>query len=313
MSVLLTISQAIYSLLFIVGFVVNIFVLYVIFYILQKHQSKSPSIALRCISHLAIADLIFTLTMPMMISGLSRTGWPFGTGSCKLYLSVSFLPQFARAFLLTCLTVICYGIHSGSAYGMTPLRVSVMFTGSWILAALITIPIYLFATVTSRGPYVCNTFWPENIYANDAFVLIYLICVFLLPLAVAFVLAKKRNESPFPGEDVILIKTTMNIIFALIGAHLVLLFPHMIGMLVLNYYKTAPGHPFPVWKVNYSLLSGWIWYSSTILFPFVYHHFLDEFKEGTSYAIESIGKLRISYSKIPSPGSLFTKPSVQPV
>ena len=160
--------------------------LYVIFYVVQKHQSKSPSIALRCITHVAIADLMFTMTMPMLISGLTRSGWPFSTGSCKFYLAASFLPQFTRAFLLTCLTVICYGIHSGSAYGMTSLRVSVMFAGSWILAAFITLPVWIFATVTPRGAYVCNVFWPENIYANDAFVLIYMICVFILPLTVAF-------------------------------------------------------------------------------------------------------------------------------
>src|SRR5207244_79808 len=102
-------------------------------------------------------------------------------------------------------------------------------------------------------------------------------CVFLLPLGVAYVLARKRHENPFPGEDVALVRNTMNDVFSLTAGHGVLLFPYLIGQLILNFYKTAPGF-LPAWKVNYALISGWIWWSSVALFPFLYCHINEELK-----------------------------------
>ena len=313
MSVLLTISQVIYSLIFIASLIGNSLVLYVIYYFIPKKASATStvsksSLVLGCIKNLVVADLISTIGIPFLISSLSKTGWPYGASFCKFYIASIAFPQFSKAFLMSVLGVICYAMHNGSAYGMTDKRVIIMYIGSWLLAALIAIPIYAYAMVTSKGG--CNVFWPENIWASDAFVLIYAICVFILPLAVGYVLGKRRQENPFPGEDIAVIRNTMSMVFGLIGTHLVLLFPHLISQIILNYVRTAPGY-YPAWKINFSLISGWIWSSSCAIFPYVYYYLSEEIHDGVQFTIENIGKLRINYTMIGENGlnRIQTKPS----
>jgi len=228
---------------------------------------------------------------------------------CRYLLGLLSLPQFAKAFLLSGLGVVCYGMHQGNAYALTYRRVSILFAGSWAVAFFIAFPVFLYASPqTDRS---CNIFWPENVYACDAYVLIYTSCIFVLPLLVLYALGKLRHESPFPGEDVEMITTTLNTVFLLIGAHLVLLLPFLVGQLILNFAKTAPGF-YPAWKVNFSLLSGWIWYSSVALFPFLYTHVSVDLKEGVREAVDSLGKLKINYSSL-KPSNVFKQPIIQSV
>jgi hypothetical protein len=197
--------------------------------------------------------------------------------------------------MISVLGVICYALHDGSAYGITEKIVSMMIGGAWALSLLITIPIGLYANLSSNSS--CNVYWFENVSASDAFVLIYAFCVFILPLAVVFALGRKRNEPPFPGDDTSHVRNSIRIVFILVSIHLVLLFPHVVGQLVLNYVKTAPEF-LPKWKITFALLSGWIWNCACAVFPFLYYNLSDDLSEGINHTLQNIGKLRVHYSTI---------------
>ena len=315
MSALLIISQVILTLICLMGLVGNFLVLYSLLTTLRTRVKTSPSLVLRVITQTTIADVIFTFSLPLMIPALSssvfRSGnhWPFGPFMCRYFLGLLYFPQFAKAFLLSVLGVVCYGMHQGNAYALTEQRVSIMFASSWAVSFIISFFVFLYASPDHHSS--CNVFWPENVYASDTFVLIYVICVFVLPLLVVFALGKLRHENPFPGEDILLVKNTMNSVFLLIGCHLVLLFPFLIGQLLLNFVKTAPGF-LPAWKVNYSIFSGWIWYSSVAVFPYVYTRVSLDMKDAMTDTVDNIGKLRINYSAL-KPSNVFKQPIIQTV
>lgn len=294
MSALFVTSQLVFSLTFVASLIGNSLVLYVIWTYLRS-RSKHTSITIRCISQLAVADLISCLMMPFLVSALTPIGWPLSSFACRSFLSLSALPQFLKAFTISVLGVICYALHEGSAFGVTDKIVSMMIGGAWAMAVIITIPIAVYANVRSGS--ACNVFWPVNVSASDAFVLIYAFCVFVLPLAVVFALGRIRNEPPFPGDDVSLVRNSIRIVFVLVSVHLVLLFPYLVGQLVMNYLKTAPGY-LPAWKINFSLLSGWIWNSACAVFPFLYYNLSDDMSEGIQHTLQSIGKLRVNYSSV---------------
>ena len=314
-------SQIIYTLIFLIAFVGNILVIYVLISILRD-VTKRSSLVLRCITQITLADFMFTLSMPFLISSLTSTGWPFGSFLCRYYLSTSYLPIFAKAFLMSTLGIICYAIHQGYAYGMTSSRITLMFTLSWIASALICLPIFFIippsklisasAGSTGMATYIttCNVFWPENLVASDTFVLIYTICVFITPLVILIQLSKLRYLSPHSEEDLPAVKSLIKIALASMLVHLILLFPYLIGQIILNYARTAPGY-LPKWKVAMSLTSGWIWFMSPAVFPYLYYRFIPEITDSINDTIENIGKLRVNYSSLSTsgPGSIFiTRP-----
>jgi hypothetical protein len=200
-------------------------------------------------------------------------------------------------------------MHQGNAYALTDERVSLMFAVSWTFSFIVSFFVFVYASPHSDGS--CNVFWPEDVAASDTFVLMYIMCVLVLPLLVVFALAKLRHENPFPGEDISLIQTTMNCVFLMIGSHLVLFVPFAVGQLLLNFIKTAPGF-IPGWKVNFSLLSGCIWYSSVAMFPFLYTRISHDLKDGVKETIDSIGRIRINYSSL-KPSNVFKQPIIHSV
>lgn len=300
MTALFVASQLVFSLTFCSALVGNVLILYVIFSFLRD-KNKHSGITMRCLTQLAVADLMTCVTLPVLAASLSHVSHsgthlsPFG---CRSYLFLSTLPQFLKAFILTVLSVICYALHQGYASGITDRIVTMMITASWTLALFISGPVAMYANVTHRNS--CNVFWPENVSASDAFVLIYAFCVFILPLAVVAAISRKRKEAPFPsGDDVSLVRNSINIVFVLVSVHLILLFPYLVGQLVLNYVRTAPGY-LPVWKVTFSLLSAWIWCSACALFPILYYFLSDDLNEGVRLTIQNISRLRIRYTSITS-------------
>jgi len=297
MSALLVISQLLYGIICFVGLLGNSLVLYVIYNILQHRQKTSVTI--RCIAHLAIADLITVLGIPFLISTLASNYWPFSNVSCKLYMASVVLPEFTKAFLLALLGVFCYAMHQGTIYELGHTKVTFMIACCWVLGFFIAIPIFLSTTIQNGN---CNIYWPEHIFAADAFVVIFAICVFLSPLFVVLALHKRRNKSPFPGEDITKVRQTMNLIFVLVGAHLILLFPYLVGQFALNYVKTIPGMR-PQWKVNFALISGWIWTSTCAVFPVLYTYCSEDFREGLQNTIDNVMKLRVNYNMVGSNGA----------
>lgn len=309
-------SQIIYTCIFFVALLANALIIYVLMNIFRD-KNKQSSIVLRSIAQITLADFMFTLSIPFLISSLTSTGWPFGSFLCRYYLSTSYLAVFAKAFLMSTLGIVCYAIHQGYAYGMTSSRVTLMFTLSWIASALICLPIFFItppsklisASAGSTGNAIytttCNVFWPENVVASDTFVLIYTICVFITPLVILIQLAKLRYLSPHSEEDLPAVKSLIKV--ALVGmlVHLIILFPYLIGQIVLNYARTAPGF-LPKWKVAMSLTSSWIWLTSPAIFPYLYYRFIPDIQDAVDDTIENIGKLRVNYSSLSTgPGSLF--------
>ncbi|KAI1303933.1 hypothetical protein HDE_02029 [Halotydeus destructor] len=241
------------------------------------------------------------------MSSLSTDYWPLGTLGCKLYKSGFSLLEFTRAFVLALLGLFCYAMHRGKIYELDNAKVTLLLTSCWIVGILTTLPVYMSSDI-EKGQ--CNIFWPENAYASDAYVLIFAICVFFAPLMVGLLVHHKRNLTPFPGEDISVITKTMNLVFVLVGAHIVLLFPFLIGQFALNYYKTAPGI-LPEWKVNTGLVTGLIWTSVVAVFPVLYTYTCDDIREGLQNSIDVMTNMKLNYTN--SFNSTNVKPAPQPM
>ncbi|XP_048875570.1 apelin receptor A-like [Brienomyrus brachyistius] len=148
---------AIYLVIFILGLFGNGLVIIII----SKFKSKQGS-SDNYIRHLALADLLFVLTLPLWATeALLRYHWPFGWFLCKVSSSIVQLSMYAGIFLLTYMSfdrylAIVRRMPSSQRYSQKTTLVSL---GSvWLLSFLLTTPTALFRTTrtTPENETSCN-------------------------------------------------------------------------------------------------------------------------------------------------------------
>jgi len=93
---------SIYMVIFIIGAVGNLVVLYGF----SKNRKLRQTISNTYIWHLAITDFMFVCTLPFFaIDYFNRHVWVFGTWMCKVCRSVSKINMYSSIFFLTALSV----------------------------------------------------------------------------------------------------------------------------------------------------------------------------------------------------------------
>lgn len=128
-----------YIIVFVLSFVGNGVVVYVVCY--MKKSRASTDIYLM---HLAIADLLFTLTLPFWAVD-AHAGWIFGTFSCKLMSGFQEASVYSGVFLLACISVdrhfaIVKATRATSSYQVW---VKVVCFVVWLVAGLLSLPVVI--------------------------------------------------------------------------------------------------------------------------------------------------------------------------
>lgn len=140
---------AIYMLVFFLGTSGNSLVLWTIFRT-SRDKRRSADIF---IASLAVADLMFVVTLPLWATYTHRQyDWPFGDFACKLSSYLIFINMYASVFCLTGLSFDRYlAIVRPVANARLRLRVSgAVATGVlWVLAALLAVPVLVFRSAGS--------------------------------------------------------------------------------------------------------------------------------------------------------------------
>ncbi|XP_005086704.3 N-formyl peptide receptor 2 [Mesocricetus auratus] len=116
-----------------------------------------------CYLNLALADFSFTATLPFLITSMAmKEKWPFGWFMCKLVHIVVDINLFGSVFLIALIALdrcICV-LHPVWAQNHRTVSLArKVIIGPWILALILTLPIFLFlTTVRVPGGHVYCTF-----------------------------------------------------------------------------------------------------------------------------------------------------------
>ncbi|XP_077008145.1 C-X-C chemokine receptor type 2 [Tamandua tetradactyla] len=130
----------IYALVFLLSLLGNSLVMVVILY-----NRVGRSVTDVYLLNLAIADLLFALTLP--IWGTSKVkGWVFGTPLCKLVSLLKEVNFYSGILLLACISVDRYLAIVHATRTLTQKRHLVKFVclGIWGLSLLLSLPVFLF-------------------------------------------------------------------------------------------------------------------------------------------------------------------------
>ncbi|XP_004617206.2 C-X-C chemokine receptor type 2 [Sorex araneus] len=149
-----------YVLVFLLSLLGNALVILVIFF-----SQISRSVTDIYLLNLAVADLLFALTLPIWAASKAK-GWVFGTPLCKLVSLLKEANFYSGILLLACISVDRYLAIVHATRTLTQKRHLVKFIclGIWTLSLVLSLPLFIFRE-TYKPPYsgpVCY----ENMGAN---------------------------------------------------------------------------------------------------------------------------------------------------
>ncbi|KAG7335629.1 hypothetical protein KOW79_000322 [Hemibagrus wyckioides] len=152
-----------YSLFFVVGFLGNMLVLWVILRGVQMKSMTDVSLL-----NLAIADLLLLFTLPFL-AHYARDTWVFGNAMCRLVLGVYYIGFYAGIFFIVLMSIDRYLaiVHAVFALRIRSKMFGILASmGIWIAAIISSFPELQHLGVENDATLVCNAY-PKNVDHND--------------------------------------------------------------------------------------------------------------------------------------------------
>lgn len=185
----LTVAVSIaYGLLCVVGLAGNGLVVFVI-----ARYASMKTVTNLYILNLSIADSVFLLGLPLLMTTLLARRWVFGLVLCKVYYVMTGVNAFTGSFTLTVMSAdrylaICHPITAISY--RTPRHALLMIGALWAVSFMPMVPIILYAGLLEQfygmERYTCTVDWPTQhvIAATHVYVIYNLVLGFLIPVGV---------------------------------------------------------------------------------------------------------------------------------
>ncbi|XP_077141490.1 type-2 angiotensin II receptor [Ranitomeya variabilis] len=183
----LNLLPAFYSFVFIFGFIGNSLVISVLCL-----EGDLKTVASIYILNLAIADLLFLMTLPFWATYYAcGLNWMFGAVMCKISSSLLTLNIFASIFFISCMSVdrymaIVYPLRSQRRTLNQAILVAFII---WALAIMSTLPTFYFRNtyyIKSLGVHACIMDFPTEEYSSwcVAMALLKIILGFCFPITI---------------------------------------------------------------------------------------------------------------------------------
>ena len=198
-----------YGLICVMGLVGNGLVILVI-----SRYTKMKTVTNLYILNLSIADFLFLLGLPLVMTTAVLRHWVFGEALCKIYFSLTLVNMFTGAFTLTLMSADRFlaVVHPISSLRWRTPRYALMAIGAlWFISALVLLPVLLFARqkpIEGLG-YGCDIVWPagQAMTGHHAFFTYTLLLGFVIPVTLivllySMLLVRLRNTgSKFRSAD----------------------------------------------------------------------------------------------------------------
>lgn len=168
------VTAVIYTIVFVVGFLGNTLVIYVV-----VRYAKMKTVTNMYILNLALADELYILGIPFLGTNSVLSYWPYGDFFCKVYMTADTMSQFSSTFCLTVMSIdrylaVVYPIRSSK---WRKPQVAKVFNGMvWVVSFLIVLPVTIYAHVQDEFN-ACNISWPDP---NDLWSIVFILYTSIL-------------------------------------------------------------------------------------------------------------------------------------
>ncbi|XP_074539370.1 C-C chemokine receptor type 3-like [Halichoeres trimaculatus] len=150
---------AVYSLVFILGFIGNGLVVWVL--VKYRNQTNLTDI---CLFNLALSDLLFVLTLPFFSHYSKVRHWIFGDFMCRLTSGSHNTGFYCSTFFMVVMTIDRYIviIHTYKLARYRTLRAGVILSVMvWMLSLGVSLPVFIFTHVNASDGSTCS-YKPES-------------------------------------------------------------------------------------------------------------------------------------------------------
>ncbi|XP_008837894.1 urotensin-2 receptor [Nannospalax galili] len=271
---------AVLSVMGMVGVVGNVYTLVVMCRFLRASASMYIYVV-----NLALADLLYLLSIPFIVATYVTKDWHFGVVGCHVLFSLDFLTMHASIFTLT--------IMSSERYAavLRPLDTvqrskgyrKLLVLGTWLLALLLTLPMMLAIRLVRRGPKsLCLPAWGPR--AHRAYLTLLFGTSIVGPGLVIGLLYVRLARAYWLSQQASFKQTRRlpnpRVLYLILG--IVLLFwacflPFWLWQLLAQYHEAMPLAPQTARIVNY--LTTCLTYSNSCINPFLYTLLTKNYRE----------------------------------
>lgn len=152
------VTAVIYTIVFVVGFLGNTLVIYVV-----VRYAKMKTVTNMYILNLALADELYILGIPFLGTNSALSYWPYGDFFCKVCMTADTMSQFSSTFCLTVMSIdrylaVVYPFRS--AKWRKPKVAKILNGMVWVVSFLIVLPVTIYSHVQEQFN-TCNITWPD--------------------------------------------------------------------------------------------------------------------------------------------------------
>ena len=277
------IMVAIFGLICVVGLVGNGLVIFVIL-----RYTKMKTVTNMYILNLSIADTVFLLGLPLIMTIVILKHWIFGYAMCKIFYILTCINNFTGAFTLTVMSgdrylAVCFPITSMKYRTSTYASLAIAMT--WLLSLLIMIPVVLYAKmlVSTPGCYTCQIEWPTGIISPEkAFTYYTMLIGFVIPvllISILYTLLVVRLRTTGPqvksAEKKRSHRKVTKLVTMVIAVFIFCWLPHWAFQLHLINYKGA----LAAWKLTMYQCFTVLSYANSMVNPCLYAFTNENFRE----------------------------------
>ncbi|XP_029456235.1 urotensin-2 receptor-like [Rhinatrema bivittatum] len=271
---------AILSIMCVIGLAGNVYTLVVMF-----HSMRSAASMYIYIINLALADLLYLLTIPFIVGTYFIQQWYFGDIGCRVLFSLDFLTMHASIFTLTVMSTERYfavlkpldTVKRSKSYRKAIALII------WVVSLLLTLPMLIMIQLEHvDNKSICRTTWsklPYKIYLTVLFctsivgpgVIIGYLYIRLARTYWVSQTASFKQTKRLPNQKV------LYLIFTIVLVFWACFLPFWIWQLLTQYYESFLVSSKASRNINY--LTTCLTYSNSCINPFLYTLLTKNYKE----------------------------------
>ncbi|XP_069337926.1 urotensin-2 receptor [Eulemur rufifrons] len=281
---------AVLSAMGVVGMVGNAYTL-----VLMCRSLRTSASLYVYVVNLALADLLYLLSIPFIVATYVTKEWHFGDVGCRVLFSLDFLTMHASIFTLTVMSseryvAVCRPLDTvRRSKGYRKL----LALGTWLLALLLTLPVTLAVRLVRRGPKsLCLPTWGRRAH-RTYLTLLFGTSIVGPGLAIGLLYARlaraywRSQRASFTQTRRLPDPRVLRLILGIVLLFWACFLPFWLWQLLAQYREALPLTPRAARIVNY--LTTCLTYGNSCVNPFLYTLLTKNYREHLRGHPQSLG------------------------